>query len=352
MNEIISFIHKIKQKYELREMPFLDKQRKRMIEERPYEGYTVLHNTPFTKETVLKLENLYLGGATITVTSPSFMEVDPELVKEFVNAGGTWLPIEDTRNAQFDFHLDCAAELMDNLPPKIGAVEITGTGTNKYAAKKPGYPVISIDKSKVKNLEGVLGTGEAFVRAFEELTEEDVHHKHFMVFGYGKVGKGIAHYLRRKTQNVIVVDKNVEAIDEARNKGFEAYPSSDCKTIERLASKMYAIVTATGINNVISDHYDATQFTAPYLANMGGEDEFGDAFPTEAVMCQKRPINFFVDKPTLMHYLDPVFYAHNMGIDILNYMDMKEGLHAFPSFLSEEIVTDWMTLFDEKMELL
>ena len=348
MNTILNFIQSIKQEYKPGEMPFLAKQLTRANSEKPYKNISILHNIPFTKETLLKLEILYAGGANIVVSSPSFMEVDKNLVDSFVASGGNWQKEVDFSNQTFDFHLDCAAELITKNPPRIGTVEITGTGTNKYGAAQLNYPVISVDQSTIKNLEGVLGTGEAFLRAFEELTTQDTTNQSFMIFGYGKVGKGIAHYLKKRTNHIVIIEKDKANIESAKNAGFECYSSDNKTKIESLASTVFAIVTATGIDNVISDNYDCTKFKAKYLANMGGEDEFGYSFEAEKIMCQKRPINFFVDKPTLMRYLDPVFYAHNLGVDILLYGNLSNGMHPFPSFISEEVVNEWGTIFNEK----
>ncbi len=351
MNSIIKFISTIKNEYANFEMPFLNKQLQRMLINKPYKGLTILHNTPFTKETILKLEILYVGGANLTVTSPSFMEVNTDLVQAFIKAGGRWKQLNEITNETFDFHLDCAAELMDRNPPKIGTVEITGTGTNKYESIKTNYPIISVDKSKIKNLEGVLGTGEAFVRAFETLSNEDISDKKFMVFGYGKVGKGIAHYLKLKTKNILVIDKIPQNVEKAKLAGFESYLSDNKSKIENLASEMFAIVTATGIKDVISNNFNSDYFKGSYLVNMGGEDEFGFSFKTEDVMCEKRPINFFIEKPTLMRYLDPVFYAHNLGIDLLLYANLSNELHSFPKFISEEVVNDWVSIFNENINI-
>lgn len=351
MNSINTFIENIKNSYSSTEMPFINRQLQRVKQTKPYKGLTILHNIPFTKETIIKLGVLYEGGANLTVTSPSFMEADETLVKEFIAAGGRWKQLDDIKDETFDFHLDCAAELMNRIPPKIGTIEITATGSNKYGSLKVDYPIISVDKSKIKNLEGILGTGEAFVRAFEILTNEDLSNKNFMVFGYGKVGKGIAHYLNKKTKNVIVIDKIPENVEKAKLAGFEGYLSDEKAIIEKLAPKMFGIVTATGMKNVISDNYDSKAFKIKYLANMGGEDEFGYKFESNEVICQKKPINFFVDKPTLMRYIDPVFYAHNQGVDILIYSNLSNGLHSFPKFISEEIVNEWETIFNETVNI-
>lgn len=348
MGTINQFIENVKKGFNASQYPFLTKQLKRALKETPYKGLSILHNIPFTKETILKLEILYAGGADVTVTSPSFMAVDENLVHQFVQAGGNWQRNVNFEQTSFDITMDCAAELLGKTNPRIGAVEITGTGTNKYKAATTNYPVISVDQSRIKHLEGVLGTGEAFVRAFIELTNENIQNKKMMVFGYGKVGRGIAHHLKNYTNDITIVEKKHENIAQAFHAGFNVVSADDYSTVEASAAEMFAIVTATGIKNVISKTYDVSAFKANYLANMGGEDEFGYGFETEAVMCQKRPINFFIDKPTLMRYLDPVFYAHNLGVDLLQFANLKNGIHPFPSFLAEEIVVEWESIFNEK----
>lgn len=347
MNSTEAFIATIKRDYPTTETPFLDRQWERAKATLPYQQLRILHNIPFTKTTLVKLGVLYAGGAEVTVTSPGFMEVDPGLVEAFIAAGGRWKQLSEIENEVFDLHLDCAAELIHRLPPTIGTVEITGTGTHKYRSVETTYPVISVDQSRIKQLEGILGTGEAFVRAFETLTQEHLTGKRFLVFGYGKVGKGIAHYLRKKKADVTIVDRDPEHTEKAHMAGFSSCLSTDRLAVEALANTAFAVVTATGVKNVISDNYNRQAFTAPYLANMGGEDEFGDAFQLAEVMCAKRPINFFVENPTLMRYLDPVFYAHNLGIDLLRYANLSNTLHPFPKFLSEEIVHEWENTFGE-----
>ncbi len=349
MEKILNFIQTIKKKYLLEEMPFLSKQLKIASIEKPYKGLKILHNVPFTKETLLKLEILYAGGADIVVTSPSFMEVDNNILIPFIEAGGVWRELESTKDTLFDIHMDCAGELINNPSPKIGAIEITGTGTHKYAAAKLYYPVISVDQSKIKSLEGILGTGEAFVRAFKELATNDIKNKSFMIFGYGKVGKGIVNKLRKETENIIVIDAEQKNIESAKKIGIRSYASNETAKIEELAKDMFAIVTATGVEGVITNNYNSINFLGKFLANMGGEDEFGSNFKSSDVMCQKRPINFFIDKPTLMRYLDPVFYAHNLGIDILLYSNLGYGLHPFPKFISDETISSWKEAFEEEV---
>ncbi|MDY8134332.1 NAD-binding protein [Aquimarina sp. 2201CG5-10] len=349
MIKIIDFIRTIKQEYDTSQIPFLSKQLERVSITKPYKGLKILHNIPFTKETIVKLEILYAGGADITVRSPSFMEAAPALVDEFKKAGGCWKENNTEDNSCYDIFMDCAGELLDHVSPKIGVVEITGTGTQKYRLAEVEYPVISVDQSEIKKLEAMLGTGEAFVRAFQEITREQIHNKEFMIFGFGKVGKGITRYLSSFTNKITIIDKSSENLMEAKKLGFKTIKEDNKEIIESLAPKMFAIVTATGVKDVISKNYNPQYFLNSYLANMGGEDEFGFAFDIKDVLCDKKPINFFINHPTLIKYLDPVFYAHNMGVDLLLFANLKNGLHPFPNFLSEEIVLEWESIFKEKL---
>lgn len=278
------------------------------------------------------------------------MDPDPLLLNDFIEAGGKFVYQKELGNGIYDFHLDCAAELLNRQSPRIGTVEITGTGTNKYGEAMIDYPIISIDMCEIKNLEGMLGTGEDFVRAFTEITNENIANRAFMIFGYGKVGKGIANYLKKEGAIITVVDLNTTFLDQAQRAGFAGIYALNTEDIEKAAESMFCIVTATGRDNVISKNYKTQPFKNKYLANMGVDDEFGFQFTDDEILCKKKPINFFISTPTMIRYLDPVFYAHNLGIDILLYSNLENGLHPFPGFLAEEVIQYWTTIFKEYID--
>ncbi|NIF06679.1 hypothetical protein F3J23_14610 [Chryseobacterium sp. Tr-659] len=347
---ITSFIHELKSTYDEKDLFFMNKQLERVKRSKPYKGLRILQNVPFTKEALIKSEALYEGGGEITMTSPGFMYPDIELIKKFQSAGGEFISLDSLGDREFDVYLDCAAELLPKRPPKIGTVEITGTGTYKYGKNDISYPVISIDQSLIKNLEGTLGTGEAFIRAFKEIThEENIENRSFMIFGYGKVGRGIAYHLNKQGAHVTIVETEEPTLKRAVSDGFDAISAYDKSIVEDAANRMFCIVTATGRENIISGNYNIKVFQNKYLANMGGDDEFGDGFEDTEILCGKKPINFFIAEPTLLRYLDPVFYAHNLGIDVLIYSNLTNGLHAFPSFIAEEVVQEWIQIFNEKI---
>lgn len=334
-----------------REIPFLERAKSIARRTRPYEGLKIVQNIPVTMEVLHKTHALLLGGADLTITCPSFMDPKPEALSVLAAAG---VPVLQQTNLtdDFDIVLDCAAELLGRITPRIGAVELTGTGTNLYAeAGELNYPVISVDQSRVKVLEALFGTGDAFQRAFFELTGENLNDRAVLLFGYGKVGQGIAYALRPLGCDITVVDTQGDALALARSHGHEALRADDRAEVEKAASSAFVVVTATGRPGIISERYRPAPFLkADYLANMGGEDEFGPAFETASIMVDKKPINFAIAHPTQIRFLDPIFYAHNLGIDLLRSFDFTKGLHAFPSFLAEQILQEWESLFDIDVE--
>jgi adenosylhomocysteinase len=334
--------------YPAREMPFLQRAKRRAERTRPYQGLKVAHHVPLTLEAALKIEVLARGGADLLVTCPGFMAPSPRAVEILRRAGIRVAHLDDLPD-DIDVALDCCAELYGRVRPRLGACELTGTGTARYRAERPGYPVIAVDESRVKDLEGLLGTGDGFVRAFRELVPEPIEGRPFLVFGYGKVGRGIVRALRRHTGAIGVVDVDPRAVEAAARAGCDAMIADDVAGVEGWARRAFAIVTATGVRGAISARYDPGAFRGRNLANMGGEDEYGDAFSPGEVLYRKGPVNFASAAPTSMKYLDPVFYAHNLGIDLLAAAPLAPGVHPFPRWLAEEIVDEWERAFGEEL---
>jgi adenosylhomocysteinase len=331
------------------DMPFLRRAKRRAVLSQPYAGLTVLHNVPLTAETVFKIEVLAAGGADLVVTSPSFMSPDPTSIDRLETAGVEFRA-EYRFTEEFDVVLDCGGELQPLVTPRLGTCELTGTGSQRYRAAAPAYPVIAVDESRVKDLEAVLGTGRNFVHAFQRLVHQPIAGMPFLVFGYGKVGKGIVRALAPHTTVIGVVDTDADAVAAAALAGCEAMHATEHERVEAWARQAFAVVTATGVAGVVSAHYDPGAFLGAHLANMGGEDEFGDAFDPTEVLCGKRPVNFSSSDPDLLRYLDPVFYAHNLGIDLLLFGRLRSGVQPFPDFLASEIVDDWQRIFGERLD--
>lgn len=331
------------------DMPFLRRAKRRAMRTRPYTGLKVLHNVPLTGETMCKIEVLAAGGAELVVTSPGFMTPDP-LSVEVLDAVGIEFRAEHRFPEEFDVVLDCGGELQPLVTPRLGTCELTGTGSRRYRAADPAFPVIAVDESRVKDLEALLGTGRSFVHAFQRLAGRPIGGEPFLVFGYGKVGRGIVRALTPHTDRIGVVDVDPGAVAAAALAGCAAMHADECDRVETWARQAFAVVTATGVPGVVSAGYDADAFRGAHLANMGGEDEFGDAFATDDVLYGKRPVNFAHRDPGAMRYLDPVFHAHNLGIDLLSGTGPRPGVQPFPDFLADEIVGAWERVFGERVE--
>jgi adenosylhomocysteinase len=251
---------------------------------------------------------------------------------------------------EFDVVLDCGGELQPLVTPRLGTCELTGTGSRRYRAACPDYPVIAVDESRVKDLEALLGTGRSFVHAFQRLVAKPIDGRPFLVFGYGKVGRGIVRALSPHTRVIGVVDADPDAVAAATLAGCDAMHATEHGRVEEWARRAFAVVTATGVADVVSASYDADAFRGAHLANMGGEDEFGAAFAPEDVLYGKRPVNFAASDPESMRYLDPVFHAHNLGIDLLSFARPSAGVRPFPEFLASEIIDEWQQIFGERLD--
>lgn len=306
----------------------------------PYKGLTIVHNVPLTQTTLMKIACLKAAGADLVVTNPSFMNEDIDAIQVLANEQVPYVPLELVKG-EFDFLLDCGAELVDSCHANKGIVELTRTGAMRYQRHKEFHvPIVSVDDTRLKCLETCLGTGEGVYRAITQVADVDLTNKNVLIFGFGKVGIGIAYYFSKITPNIIVAEADNERLKLIEQRGYQSVNARNAQEVEKAAEKSDLIVTATGLKDIISNNYHPQAFKSKLLANAGAEDEFGFAFETSEVLADKKPVNFILKEPTLMEFLDPIFYAHNIAIDdALN--NKKTGFRALDKTTDEAIVTDW-----------
>lgn len=330
-----------------KDFPLLTKQKEKLRKEKSLLGYSIIHNCPLFMNCICKIEPLLLSGANVTVTNPNFCSPDKTAVDLLKRAGvEVELNKNNLKNSRFDFTLDTAADLKDIVNTTLGIVELTRTGAILYKEKKD-IPILSVDNSRIKAIEDFYGTGESFIRALQFLTGKNVSDFSFLLFGFGKVGKGIAHHILKKTDNIYIVEKNPQVLKKALRKGLKGYLIDQKEDLESLLkmNKVDCVVTATGFENVISDHFSSDPFRGKVLANMGAEDEFGYKFNKSQCLNQKMPINFALNDPTKMMYLDPSLYAHNLGIFLILDGKIGNGLHEIPKSIDQEIFNFWCSYF-------
>ena len=335
--------------YEKREYPALDALQSEWAETRPFEGLRVLVATPIYRNTMTQYRALVAGGATILV---GFSGMNDGEIVEFLKDWGVPVvtPAEmleaEARGEFVDLVLDCAGPFAA-LHPKIGFVELTRSGVQYYKdAKKP---VFVADSGIVKRIETSLGTGDGYFRALEKLGFGDFGEKtpgvgfegrRLLVFGSGKVGSGIAlQGVRRGCCVTVVTDLSRARSENGSNRHSDAANSMpagdfsavllqngvdvvDCRDYAAVASlieKVDFVVTATGVAGALNapELQKSLLSTKAVLANMGVEDEYGGAIPAERVLNAKGPLNFILEEPTHLKYIDTSLALHAALAELL-----------------------------------
>lgn len=324
------------------EAPFMHQQLIDWYNTRPFAGIRVLHHVPVVPNTLLKIACLIEAGAEVTVTNPSFLSAHPRAVASLRAAGVRYVEsLEDLAGEPFDLYFDCGAELYQSLgKPLMGAVELTASGDNYYRNQSLNFPVISIDPTLTKQLETIFGCAESCHTAISQLTGINPAEKIWVVFGFGKIGHGVAYFCLQHHARIIVVDTSEQRREEAKKLGLEAVDPQDRVALETAVACANIVITATGHANCM-DAYPYEWFKGKILANIGVYDEFGPQFSTEEVLNHKRPVNFVLDDPTPMRFIDPEFYIHNVAGLVLIQKLLANGVHSLPIEIDQPIIQRW-----------
>ena len=317
---------------------------------RPFDGLRLLVATPIYRNTMTQYRALLAGGATLLV---GFSGMNDGEVVDFLKDWGVSVVTlaemleAESRGEFVDLVLDCAGAFA-SLHPKIGFVELTRSGVQYYKnAKKPVYVA---DSGIVKRIETSLGTGDGYFRALEKLgfggvsgnaSENGFEGKRLLVFGSGKVGSGIAlQGVRRGCCVSVVTDLKRFGTATASASGSSVPPEKmpagdfspmlsqngvevvDCHDYASVVSLICSsdfVVTATGVKNALAvrELTAALLTSQAVLANMGVEDEYGEAIPAERVLNAKGPLNFILEEPTHLKYIDTSLALHAALAELL-----------------------------------
>lgn len=317
----------INEHYDPREYPALAFLADQWIRTRPFEGLKILVATPIFRNTLLQYRTLLAAGANVFVghavsddsSETPAMPCD-ECVVEFLREEG--IPVisdVDVKNGSvaddFDLILDCAGQFAC-CHPKLGFVELTRSGVQFF--EKSQYPVYVADSGIVKRIETILGTGDGYFRGLEQLGYHDFENKKLVVFGSGKVGCGIAlQGIRRGMQVTTVTDsrRRNSSSDFCMSLERNDVAIVDCFDDSAVVAAIEScdfLVTATGVKSALS--IPAVECIRSHanivVANMGVEDEFGEVLPRERVLNKKAPLNFMLEEPTHLKYIDTSLALH------------------------------------------
>ena len=339
--------------YEKREYPALSAFFAEWSGTRPFRALRVLVATPVFRNTLLEYRALIAGGADLVVGVAGGMPCDPGIVEVLRGNGIPVIGLQEALEMEarcaesgdcaFDLILDCAGQF-SACHPRFGFVELTRSGVQFY--EKSEHPVYVADSGVVKRIETCLGTGEGYVRALAQLGYDfcldsgrdggldsgrdggldsgrdtldsgadgaPSGGKKFIVFGSGKVGQGIVLQLLRSGADVHVVTD----CSRGANPFLDAngVPVTDCNDLDAVASLVRGanfVVTATGVKGALDrpQVVEALLASGAVLANMGVEDEYGPNVPASRVLAEKKPLNFILEEPTHLKYIDASLALH------------------------------------------
>jgi adenosylhomocysteinase len=331
----------------LEESLMLQHQLIEMGRSKPYAGLSILHNVPLTPAAVCKIDLLIAAGAKVDICRHGTFhpKTEPTAISMLKGAGVKVYDYPDP-NCEYDIHLDTAGELALLPPPRLGTVEITQTGEDIYKKILRKAPVISVNDSVIKTLETVLGASEGFIRAYATITTRPISKQRFLVFGFGKVGRGIVHRLMDQKIPVSVVTRSDQSAKQARELGFPACTIDQQDLVSKSLGWASAVVTATGVANLMSDQIAPELLSGKILINMGSLDEFGKNYRSMEIPPH---LNFTVDPPTLLRYLQVTFYAQNRAPLYLIDRVLEPGCHPYPADDAKSIVRQWHSLYRESI---
>ena len=306
--------------YGEREYPALLALTREWAQVRPFEGLRVLAATPVFRNTLLQYRALLAGGADLVVgiggsENGATMPCDPGIVDFLRENGIRVVGLQEALALEaagrgFDLVLDCAGQF-SACHPRFGFVELTRSGVQFF--ENCEHPVYVADSGIVKRIETCLGTGEGYVRALVQLGQDFDDGKKFVVFGSGKVGQGIVLQLLRSGANVQVVtdcSRGSSPFLDAND-----VPVTDCNDLDAVAALVRDadfVVTATGVKGALDrpQVVEALLGSHAVLANMGVEDEYGPSIPSTRVLAEKKPLNFILEEPTHLKYIDASLALH------------------------------------------
>lgn len=339
----MKFLMNLENIFSPKDYPFLTRQVSEFSQLSPI---SVTNNTPLMATAIIKLKPFIANHIQLFVAADA--EMHDKRVLLYLKEKNIFCRFNKSECAQGDVFLDCGADLMNFGHPKTIA-ELTQTGSEKYKKAKKQIPVVSIDESKVKLLEDFYGTADGFVRAIKEKINPILRDKHFIIWGYGKVGKGIAHFLNFEKAKITAVDVNKNTDFAKRQNVQVLHPVNDAKEIQQMVQHAYCLVTCTGRKGLISQlpYYPSILNSNLILANMGAEDEFGEKFPKNRILNNKLAANFLLEFPTRIKYLDPVFYAHNSVVKLFHDGKLSKGFSKYPDEYSNAILQEWCDYWHE-----
>src|SRR5213595_1082356 len=299
-----------------RQMPVLAAIRERFEREQPLAGYRISACLHVTTETANLARTLQAGGADVVLCASNPLstqdDVGAALVEEY---DISVFAIKGEDNDTYYSHIEAAVDHKPQLTMDDGAdvisvlhshrreqlgdvvagTEETTTGVIRLKALeaegKLGFPIIAVNEAKTKHLfDNRYGTGQSTIDGIIRSTNLLLAGRHFVVAGYGWVGKGVSLRARGMGAHVIVTEADPVRALEAAMDGFEVLPMAQA------AERGDFFCTATGDKAVITREHMERMKDGAVLANTGHFNVEIEIPALRSLAVETRPLRQFVDE--------------------------------------------------------
>lgn len=313
---------------------------------------SVLVAIPLFKNTLSIIESLVQIGLDVTVSTLDDLPYDSQCIDILKDAGIPCIPVSALK-ADYDVVLDCAARVSEKIVAKKFIIELTRTGVlsfeNHLKSIASNRPVYSVDDNPIKQIEDRLGIADGLVRGLKA-TGKDLSRLHStLVIGGGKVGKGAILGALRFSRTVSVIDSNLDTLKEIKtifSDRVHTISYQDYLEDKNLLQSSDLVITATAARDIVTKMYRKDLFQGKILVNLGADDEWGPDYTAEEIENKKRPINFLLDEPTQLMYLDPTFalivQSVVQGLSAERSKSLSNGIQTIPSKISNPIIEHWL----------
>jgi len=301
------------------QMPVLRAIRERFEREQPLAGHRLAACLHVTTETANLVRALKAGGADVVLCASNPLSTQDDVAAALVaDYDVSVFAIKGEDNDTYYQHIEAAVDhkphlTMDDGADVIGVLhahrreqlgeiiagtEETTTGVIRLRALERdgalGFPIIAVNEAKTKHLfDNRYGTGQSTIDGIIRATNLLLAGRHFVVAGYGWVGKGVALRARGMGAHVIVTEVDPVSALEAVMDGFEVLP------MERAAEVGELFCTATGDKWVITGEHMNRMRDGAVLANTGHFNVEIDIPALRAMATETRQAREFVEEFTL-----------------------------------------------------
>ncbi|HET8856430.1 MAG TPA: adenosylhomocysteinase [Nitrososphaeraceae archaeon] len=378
---------KLSYEWALYTMKIISKIRKKYERIKPLTDFNLGFCLHITKETSVLLMAAKALGANISICSANPMSVQEDIVeflkynemKVFATKNQTkkdfFKNIIKVLNTNPDIVTDDGAELHSiahnrKIKSIIGGTEETTSGIFRILSlqsnNKLNYPIIGVNEAKTKHLfDNRYGTGQSTIDGLLRTLGILIAGKHFVVCGYGWVGKGVSSSLRGLGAKVTITEVDPIKALEAHLDGFnvqrlkDVLPTGDC------------FITCTGQRDVISKKDFSLMKNGVFLANAGHFDveidihylQSQDKFPKQVrpylecyningkkihLIAKGRVINLIAGEGNASEVMDLSFANQLLSIIYIaeNYQNLKKKLHQVPKEIDEQVAHLALSAFD------